>query len=126
MSDLPAGLCPPEVALARLADTIPRPDALLGGSLYEPKWDGFGLVIVRDTDEPLWSRQGKDLTRHFPDLAAAAREQLPEGYVIDAKRLCGPRTGWTSTRCRSASPLAPPCWSASLTSGRRPTPRSTS
>ncbi|ARJ07671.1 ATP-dependent DNA ligase [Cnuibacter physcomitrellae] len=85
MSDLPAGLRPPEVALARLADTIPGPGALPGGSLYEPKWDGFRLVIVRAADVTLWSRQGKDLTRHFPDLAAAAEEQLPHGYVVDGE-----------------------------------------
>ncbi|AXH37518.1 ATP-dependent DNA ligase (plasmid) [Humibacter sp. BT305] len=85
MSDLPAGLCPPEVALARLANTISRPGALPGGSLYEPEWDGFRLVVVRDADVTLWSRQGKDLTRHFPDLAAAAREQLPEGCVVEGE-----------------------------------------
>jgi ATP-dependent DNA ligase len=54
-------------------------------SLYEPKWDGFRLVIVRDPDVTLWSHQGKDLTRHFPDLAAAAGEQLPEDYVVDGE-----------------------------------------
>ncbi len=84
MGDLSADLRPPEVALARLVASIPQPDALPGGCLYEPKWDGFRLVIVRDDAVTLWSRQRKDLTRHFPELAAAAT-QLPEGYVIDGE-----------------------------------------
>ncbi|MDQ1218116.1 ATP-dependent DNA ligase [Microbacterium arborescens] len=33
----------------------------------------------------LWSRQGKNLTRHFPDIAAAAAEQLPRGVVVDGE-----------------------------------------
>ena len=83
---LPAELRPPiEVALARPVATIPAPDAMPGGCLYEPKWDGFRLVIVRDDDVSLWSRQGKNLTRHFPDLASAAAEQLPAGVVVDGE-----------------------------------------
>ena len=92
MSDLPAGLRPPAVALARLVASIPQPAALPGGCMYEPKWDGFRLVIVREADVTLWSRQGKNLTRHFPDIAAAA-EQLPEGYVIDGEAVI-----WTDER----------------------------
>lgn len=83
-SDPLAGLRPPKVALARPVSTIPKPAALLGGCMYEPKWDGFRLVIVRDDTVTLWSRQGKDLTQHFPDLARAA-EQIPHGYVIDGE-----------------------------------------
>jgi hypothetical protein len=29
------------VALAQAVSAIPRPDALPGGCLYEPKWDGY-------------------------------------------------------------------------------------
>ncbi len=32
---------PVEVALARSVDQIPAPQALLGGSRYEVKWDGY-------------------------------------------------------------------------------------
>jgi ATP-dependent DNA ligase len=33
----------------------------------------------------VWSRQGKDLTRHFPDIAAAAVAQLTPGTVLDGE-----------------------------------------
>lgn len=35
----------------------------------------------------MWSRQGKDLTRYFPDLVAAAVEQIPPGCVVDGEAL---------------------------------------
>lgn len=84
---LPVPLQPPiEVALARAAEQIPAARALPGGSQYEPKWDGFRLLIVRDDERTsLWSRQGKDLTTAFPDLAAAASSQIPPGAVLDGE-----------------------------------------
>lgn len=84
---LPASLTPPiGVALARLASQLPRPGALPGGSIYEPKWDGYRMVVRRDGgDVSLWSRQGKDLTATFPELSAAALEQLPDGCVLDGE-----------------------------------------
>lgn len=33
----------------------------------------------------LWSRQGKDLTRYFPDLADAVASQIPFGCVLDGE-----------------------------------------
>ncbi len=83
---LPAELRPPlSVALARPVPTIPTPDAMPGSTRYEPKWDGFRLLIVVDDDVSLWSRQGKNLTRSFPELAAAARDQLPHGVIVDGE-----------------------------------------
>lgn len=84
---LPAVLRPPvALALAKAVTRIPKPGALPGGARYEPKWDGFRVAVVRDGDTTsVWSRQGKDLTRHFPDLAAAAAEQIPAGYVLDGE-----------------------------------------
>ncbi|TCN32149.1 hypothetical protein EV644_12759 [Kribbella orskensis] len=39
---LPADLVGPvDLELARAVDTIPGPNALPGGSMYEPKWDGY-------------------------------------------------------------------------------------
>lgn len=35
----------------------------------------------------MWSRQGKELTRYFPDLVAAAVEQIPSGCVVDGEAL---------------------------------------
>lgn len=76
----------PAVALARATAAIPLPEAMPGGARYEPKWDGFRMVLDRRGDGVrLWSRQGKDLARAFPDLAAAAEDQIPDGFLIDGE-----------------------------------------
>lgn len=51
------------------------------GWVYEPKYDGFRAVAFVDGDEvALQSRNGKDLTRYFPELA------FPPGrYVLDGE-----------------------------------------
>jgi ATP-dependent DNA ligase len=48
---------------------------------YEPKWDGFRSIAFVDGGEVyLQSRNGKDLTRYFPEL------RFPEGrYVLDGE-----------------------------------------
>lgn len=52
----------------------------------EPKWDGSRACLVREGDTAtLWSRAGTDLTRHFPDLEAAAAAQVPPGCVLDGE-----------------------------------------
>ena len=83
---------PPELAgpvavqLAKPVRAIPPPGALAGGCRYEPKWDGYRLVVVRDSSSTrLWSKQGRDLTDRFPDVAAAALAQVPAGSVIDGE-----------------------------------------
>lgn len=87
MAGLPMGLWGPvQVALARTREDIPGEQALPGGSMYELKWDGFRCALVRDgTVIRLWSRQGKDLTDHFPDVARAATAQVPSGTVLDGE-----------------------------------------
>jgi ATP-dependent DNA ligase len=84
---LPAGLASPvPLVLAKAVSRIPAAGALPGGCLYEPKWDGFHLGIsVGEGGALLWSRQGKDLARFFPELVAAAAEQLPSGVVLDGE-----------------------------------------
>jgi ATP-dependent DNA ligase len=84
---LPAELAGPvAVELSKPVRTIPPADALPGGCLYEPKWDGYRLVVVRSgTSTRLWSKQGRDLTDRFPDIAAAAVAQLPAGSVVDGE-----------------------------------------
>ncbi|PYY64537.1 ATP-dependent DNA ligase [Curtobacterium sp. MCPF17_003] len=65
-----------------------------GGARYEPKWDGFRMVIDRRDDAVrLWSRQGKDLAATFPDLAAAAAEQVPDEFLVDGEAVV-----WTDDR----------------------------
>jgi len=86
MSPFPASVVPPlSVALARAVADIPAPGGLPGGAVYEPKWDGFRLLIVKDGGVTLWSRQKRDLTDAFPDLAQAADEQLPDGFILDGE-----------------------------------------
>lgn len=53
---------------------------------FEPKWDGFRCLVFKDGDEiELASRNTKPLTRYFPEVVAAMREQLPERCVLDGE-----------------------------------------
>ncbi|KIQ65635.1 ATP-dependent DNA ligase [Kitasatospora griseola] len=53
---------------------------------YEAKWDGFRAIVFRDGDEiELGSRTGKPLTRYFPEVVEAVREQLPQRCVVDGE-----------------------------------------
>jgi ATP-dependent DNA ligase len=63
--------------LAKSAKELPAGD----GWAYEPKFDGFRCIAFVDGDDvKLQSRNGRDLTRYFPDLA------FPTGrYVIDGE-----------------------------------------
>jgi ATP-dependent DNA ligase len=63
--------------LARPRKELPKGD----GWVYEPKWDGFRCIAFVDGgDVYLQSRNGRDLTRYFPELA------FPEGrYVVDGE-----------------------------------------
>jgi ATP-dependent DNA ligase len=65
--------------LARSRDALPTGD----GWAYEPKLDGFRAIAFVDGDDvELQSRNGKPLTRYFPDVAAS----LPAGrYVLDGE-----------------------------------------
>jgi ATP-dependent DNA ligase len=87
LPDLPPDLAGPvAVELAKPVRDIPPPSALPGGCRYEPKWDGYRLVIVRSASSTrLWSKQGRDLTDRFPDVAAAAVAQIPAGSVVDGE-----------------------------------------
>lgn len=77
---------PVAVELAKPVREIPPPHALPGGCLYEPKWDGYRLVVVRSAASTrVWSKQGRDLTDRFPDVVAAARAQVPAGTVLDGE-----------------------------------------
>ncbi len=72
--------------LAKSVKTLPAPQSLEGGALYEPKWDGFRCVLFRDGDEvELGSRNERPLTRYFPDVVEAALESLPPRCVVDGE-----------------------------------------
>jgi ATP-dependent DNA ligase len=67
--------------LARLARELP-----VGDYLYEPKWDGFRCVAVRDGDEvDLRSRNGRPLARYFPELVEALRAVPEPQFVVDGE-----------------------------------------
>jgi ATP-dependent DNA ligase len=71
-------LTPPVLPqLARPRASLPEGE----GWAYEPKWDGFRAIVFVDGDETyLQSRNGKPLSRYFPELA------FPHGrYVIDGE-----------------------------------------
>src|SRR5256885_3243047 len=56
------------------------------GRLYEPKWDGFRSIIFRDGDEvEIGSRNGKPMTRYFPEIVEAVKANFPERCVIDGE-----------------------------------------
>jgi ATP-dependent DNA ligase len=79
--DLPL-LPPVKPMLAKAATKLPVGDDLY----YEPKWDGFRCVVFRDGDEvELGSRNERPLTRYFPEVVRAVKEQLPERCVIDGE-----------------------------------------
>jgi len=69
--------------LAKRVDEIPS-DA--EGWSFEPKWDGFRVVIFRNDDELLLqSRDGKPLDRYFPELRDPLLRQLPMQCVVDGE-----------------------------------------
>jgi ATP-dependent DNA ligase len=79
--DLPVN--PPVLPmLAKRVEKIPSGDSWI----FEPKWDGFRVLVFRDDDEILLqSRDRKSLNRYFPELLDAVREQLPARCVLDGE-----------------------------------------
>jgi ATP-dependent DNA ligase len=65
--------------LARSAKALPQGD----GWSYEPKWDGFrAIVFVDGGDVYLQSRNGKPLTRYFPELTFPAGRYVLDGEIV--------------------------------------------
>ncbi|GAA4242827.1 ATP-dependent DNA ligase [Actinomadura meridiana] len=73
--------------LAAVIDEIPPPRSCPGGCRYEPKFDGFRAVGIVDDDGAvrLTSRRGTRLDEAFPEVAAAVRERLAPGTVVDGE-----------------------------------------
>src|SRR5215211_5248847 len=73
---------PIEPMLAKLATALPEGE----GWLYEPKWDGFRVLIFRSEQGVyLQSRDSKPLDRYFPELIAPLEAALPPGAVLDGE-----------------------------------------
>jgi ATP-dependent DNA ligase len=68
---------PPQLARSRAR--LPEGD----GWAYEPKWDGFRCIAFVDGDEvELQSRNGKTLTRYFPELEFPPGEYVLDGEIV--------------------------------------------
>jgi hypothetical protein len=77
---------PIEVQLAKAQDSVPPKSALVGGTIWELKYDGYRAPLrVTGQGAELWSRNGSNLSSHFPDLVAAAEAQLAAGVVLDGE-----------------------------------------
>jgi ATP-dependent DNA ligase len=56
------------------------------GWIFEPKWDGFRVLVFRDGGELLLqSRDLKPLDRYFPELREQLLAQLPARCVLDGE-----------------------------------------
>lgn len=56
------------------------------GWIFEPKWDGFRVLVFRDGDEwLLQSRDEKSLNRYFPELIQELSFQVPARCVLDGE-----------------------------------------
>ena len=72
--------------LAKAVKTVPAADSVPGGLVYEPKWDGFRCLVIRDGDEvELASRGSRPLTRYFPEVVKHVKRLMPLRCVIDAE-----------------------------------------
>jgi len=73
---------PIEPMLAKAVPELPVEE----GMAYEPKWDGFRIIVFRDGDEiELGSRTEKPMTRYFPEVVAHVREHFPPRCVVDCE-----------------------------------------
>jgi ATP-dependent DNA ligase len=68
---------PPQ--LAKSAKALPAGD----GWAFEPKWDGFRAIAFVDGDDVyLQSRNGRPLTKYFPELAFPAGRYILDGEIV--------------------------------------------
>src|SRR5262249_5892018 len=67
--------------LPTLVDEVPTGP----GWLFEIKWDGVRLLVVRERDRVrLWSRTGRDATAQYPEVAGAVARLGGGGLALDA------------------------------------------
>lgn len=77
---------PQDPMLAKPVAILPTGNALAGGCLYEPKFDGYrGLLFLGEDGCRVQSRRGHDITAAFADVATAAAEALPAGVILDGE-----------------------------------------
>src|SRR6266568_3059916 len=65
-----------------------------GDWVFEPKWDGFRVLVFRDGDEILiQSRDEKPLDRYFPEVVEAVRRELPPRIALDGEIVIARESG---------------------------------
>jgi ATP-dependent DNA ligase len=92
--------------LAASVDDVPLATALPGGAQYEPKFDGWRGCLLRTADgAQLRARSGRDLSALFPELVAAAVEQLEPGTTLDGELVVwsGSRVDFAALQRRTAA-----------------------
>ncbi|SFI01417.1 ATP-dependent DNA ligase [Bradyrhizobium sp. Gha] len=53
---------------------------------YEPKWDGFRCLLIRDgTRVSMQSKGDRDLVRYFPEIASAASALSAGSFILDGE-----------------------------------------
>ncbi|HET9454309.1 MAG TPA: ATP-dependent DNA ligase [Gemmatimonadaceae bacterium] len=68
--------------LAKRVSALPSGDEWI----FEPKWDGFRVLVFRDGDELfIQSRDEKPLNRYFPEVVETLLQQLPKRCVLDGE-----------------------------------------
>ena len=73
---------PIEPMLSKRVAALPDGD----GWLFEPKWDGFRVLVFRDGDDVfIQSRDEKPLARYFPEVVSALAAALPPRCVLDGE-----------------------------------------
>ena len=67
---------------AKLVDDLPDGP----GWQFEPKWDGFRAIVVRDgEDVEILSKSGKSLARYFPEVVAMIAAIAPDDFILDGE-----------------------------------------
>lgn len=67
---------------AKLVEALPEED----GWQFEPKWDGFRAIVVREDEEiRIHSKSGKPLARYFPEVVSLAASLAAPRFVIDGE-----------------------------------------
>lgn len=75
---------PPVLAPMLAASTTPPRD--LAGHLIEPKWDGVRVIVTVDGGRVrVASRNGRDVTSHYPELAALGPAMGGRSAVVDGE-----------------------------------------
>ena len=74
------GFIPPMEA--RLVTELPVDN----GWQFEPKWDGFRCVAVKDDGKvDLWAKSGKPLGRYFPEIEALVEQSPAKRLILDGE-----------------------------------------